>query len=414
MPSATVLEASAKIVFMMNYFILFLTILNFSTFSWAQNNGTAGESGVNQVLLDNAAKSQQYIDSQNANQPPVHINILSDKGSSTTTSASNLTDQEKQLSENFVHQGMANQIIKEKCVGEMKEACAGQTPDHKVMGMNPGLIKAATMAYATMGSMAGDGLLSLEKGTGKAFNGAPDKPAATTPGSDAAAKPDAAATKKDATDYCKFIPAATEMIASFSQKNTVDAMNSGETSQKEALLKAAKSHEGRAEQANIQSYGWYGGAACYVISYSTGTFAFNTSLAVKTVAAGFLGMFYTEEAAANTDYANKTKAIAEALPGKGQCNPITENECYCSQPDTQNDPQYCKRQIEARSGKNSAFTRLACTNDRMQVDPTCSCQKTNTCFDKFMENQGAANLEIGMAYGNSPFKPLASLAHGKA
>jgi hypothetical protein len=49
----------------------------------------------------------------------------------------------------------------------------------------------------------------------------------------------------------------------------------------------------------------------------------------------------------------------------------------------------------------------------LQVDPNCTCEKTNSCFDKFLENQGAAELQLGMGYSNSPFKPIVSLAHGK-
>jgi len=69
----------------------------------------------------------------------------------------------------------------------------------------------------------------------------------------------------------------------------------GETSQKESLLKAARSHESKAEQASIQSYGWYGGATCYAGMAMAGQFNVNKALIIKLGAAAFLGTFYLEE-----------------------------------------------------------------------------------------------------------------------
>lgn len=382
---------------MMNYIILFSLLLTYSTSSFAVDNGTGTsnstgtETNLNQTLLQNAAASQ------NNNNPPTSIHILSNGGSS-TTSPTNLTDQEKQLSQNYVHQGMANRIIQEKCVGEMQQACQGAEVDHKIMGMSPGLMKAASQAYATMGAMGDFMSLSAKPSADAA------KPAAD--GAKDGAK------KDKADDYCKYIPTLTETVAMFSQKNTVQGLsNGGETSQKEALLKAAKSHDNRAEQAQIQSYGWYAGAACYAYGAAT-SFAVDTALVVKLSASLLLGTFYKEEAGANKDYADKTRAIADALPGKGTCNPVTENLCYCSQPETQNDPTYCKAQIAARNAP-SAFTRVACTNSNLQPDPSCACEKNNTCFDRFLQNQGAASLQIGMGSGTSPFQSVASIAHGR-
>ena len=205
-----------------------------------------------------------------------------------------------------------------------------------------------------------------------------------------------------------------EAYATFAQKVVVkDLNNGGETSQKESLLKAAASHDSRSDLAQAQAVGWYGGAACYVAGYAIGSFAMDTSLVVKVAAATLLGTFYQEEVGANKDYANKTREIAKSLPGKGDCNPITQNDCYCAQPETANDPTYCKAQIAAKSGANSAFARTACTDNKMQIDPSCSCEKTNSCFEKFLENQGAASLQMGFGNTNSPFKSVVSLAHGK-
>ncbi|MFA6236795.1 MAG: hypothetical protein WC635_05655 [Bacteriovorax sp.] len=400
------------------------------------NSEIAAETALNKKLIDNAALSEKYIQESSANKPQSSIKILGKTiGTTSTVDKNNLTDQEKQLVDNYVDQAKANRILNEKCVGEMKQGCRGDEVDHKTMGMSPAMMRIATQAYATVGAM-GD-ILPISKGTGEWFNKkAPEaKPEtgtgtgtpADTQAASGAAKPGtpAAATKetpKDASkekanDYCRYIPAATETVAKFTQSANVKEIdskvnNGGETSQKESLLKAAKSHDSRATQAQVQAVGWYGGAACYAYQATSGAFAVDTALIVKLGATTLLGTFYQMEVGANKEYAQKTRDIANSLPGKGECNPVTENECYCSEPEHANDPQYCQAQIAARAS-GTAFMKVACTDSNLKIDPNCNCVKSNSCFDKFMENQGAVDLQMGVGYSNSPFKPIASLAQGK-
>ncbi len=381
---------------------LILTIWLLPKLLFAQTS-IENETKLNTTLLNNASTSQQI----NPKAPTSFTNSGPNGGSNTP----NLTDQEKQLSETFVDQAKANKIMKEKCVGDMQAACAGQEPEHTTMGMNPMMIKMAAQAYASIGALGGENIMPLKK-----------DPSADAGKSGEAAKGDAAKgdaaksgdkKEENATDYCKYIPAATETFASFAQKQNVDQMTTkADTSQKEALLKAAKSHDSRAEQAQIQAYGWFGGAACYAQGALTGQFAKNTSLIVKLGASTFLGAFYQGEVSANKEYADKTRMIANSMPNKGDCNPITQNECYCSTPEYANDQTYCKAQIEKRTTPSS-FSKVACTNDKLQIDPSCQCDKTNTCVEKLIENQGGADLQMGMGFTNSPYRAITSLAHGK-
>lgn len=392
------------------------------------------ETATNGVLLDNAAKSQDY-QKQSGNTPSKNIFLQGSNAEAQASAKANLTDQEKQLVDNYVDHAGINKILKEKCVGEMKQGCTGDEVDHKVMGMSPTMIRIATQAYATVGAM-GD-ILPVNKGDGKGLMGGKGDSAAqsgsgsTPPASNATQTPPAGneatkaangkateAKKEKAEDYCKYIPIGTETIAKFAQSDAVKKIdsqtnNGGETSQKEMLLKAAKSHESRADQAQIQAVGWYGGAACYAYQASTGAFAVDTNLVVKLGAATLLGTFYQAEVSANKGYAKKVKEIANSLPGVGHCNPVTENECYCSQDEHKNDQRYCAAQIQARQAAAAQFTRVTCVDNKMQADPSCACDKTNTCFDKLFENKGAADLQIGLGYTNSPFKAVTSLAHGK-
>jgi hypothetical protein len=393
--------------------------------------GATNEQNLNQTLLDNAATAKKYLEQSNGDKAPTSVKILSNDGSSSfgTSKTNNLTDQEKQLSENFVDQAGANRIIKEKCVGEMAQACAGSDVDHKVMGMNPVFIRGIAQAYAAFGAM-GD-ILPVSAGSGSMFGSkdektgdkSGDKPK-TEAGSEkkgseankdqaADQNKDQAKEKEKPTDYCKYIPAGTETIAMFAQKNTVQNLsNGGDTSQKELLLKAAKSHDGRAEQAQIQAVGWYGGAACYAVNAGLGNYAIDTNLVIKLAAATFLGTVYQGEVAANKKYAQKTRDIANSMPNKGACNPVTENECYCSTPEYENDQKFCKEQI-AKKNAPTAFMKTACMDNMLKLDPSCNCEKNNSCFDKYLENMGATELQLGLGYGNSPFKPISSLAKGK-
>ncbi|MDO9183125.1 MAG: hypothetical protein Q7U04_11990, partial [Bacteriovorax sp.] len=380
---------------------------------------TFSESALNQKLIDNSLAAKKIQEASSTTAAPVSIKILNNKASSTTTTTSvNLTDQDKQLSENYVDQALSNKIITEKCVGEMVQGCSGNEVDHKTFGMSPVMMKLATQAYATFGALTD--FMPVSKGSAtdtKKTTEAPEKSKETV---DKAKDTKETKSKEKAEDYCKYIPAGTETIATFNQQANIKSLETqiseqtslADTAQRDTLLKAAKSHDSRAQQAQIQAVGWYGGAACYAYKAATGAFAVDTALVVKLGAATLLGTFYQAEVGANKDYAQRTRDIANSLPTKGACNPVTENDCYCAEAEHQNDPNYCKAQIAAKAAAPS-FTRVACTDDKLKIDPTCACDKTNTCFDKYLEDLGSANIQLGMGYSNSPFKAVSALAHGK-
>lgn len=372
----------------------------------------------NRLLRENALKAQEQQDKLNADKPKSTLNSL--KGSQgIVDDGKNLTDQDKQLSENFVHQGKANRIYQENCTGEMSSVCNGNAGKHKFMGMDPGMVKGIAQAYAMFGSMGGDGLLPLTKGKGKS-DGKGAEAAKETPKKDETAATEKGGDKNkkedQASDYCKYIPAATEGIATFSQQSIAKELQSeignGETAQKDTLLKAAKSHDNRAKMAQVQAAGWFGGAACYGVSAATGSFAVDKNLVIKIGAATLLGAFYQNEVAANKEYAEKVRKIADALPGKGDCNPITDKLCYCSQPETQNDPQYCLPQLHKKLLAKDSY-RIACTDENLKIDPTCACEARNTCLDNRIELQSQGALNLGTGYVSSPFKSVRSLTRGE-
>jgi hypothetical protein len=178
----------------MKYFIFLSFILcsNFPLFAQSTtattttaatttNTAITDETALNQKLLDNAAASQKILDSTKKTPTPTKFNILGG-GVSSQKSTTNLTDQEKQLSENYVDQAAANRIIKEKCVGEMVQGCRGDEVDHKILGMNPAMVKVATQAYATFSAVTD--FLPVSNGSKG------DKPADKTTGTVPDAKPE--------------------------------------------------------------------------------------------------------------------------------------------------------------------------------------------------------------------------------
>jgi len=409
--------------------LLFVFVFIFNQ-AFAQDANMDLERQNNQVLRDNAIKGD--VNKQKEESPLTFFKPsgqVKNANGQVDPSTLNLTDQERQLSQSFVHQGKANRIVEENCKGDMEKACAGNAPDTKFMGMNSGMIQAVSKAYAMFGMMGGDSsFLGLEKKAEAPKTGEASGQQAQTTGQTPTTKPDAAKpgeagkpTEKKGDkgeDYCKYIPMGVEAVAAYQSKQSSDKLTEkplpkDSTAQKEALLRAAKSHDDRAEGAKIQSMGWMGTAACYTYMATAGGYAMNTGMIVKLGSAAFLGMVYNNEVEANEEYAKKTRAIAALLPSPGDCNPITDNTCYCSQPETQNDPKYCRPQLHNKmitAGSNDI--RTSCINSELKADPKCSCEANQSCLEKFIQGKDITNTLGFSSIGGSPFKPLYNLAHG--
>ncbi len=391
--------------------ILILLSLVFTQSAFSQTTTNTQDTSNQQLMLNNAKLSREAVDKKNVNQPVQELRVLGKQQSAAPT-PTNLTDQEKVLSENFVHDGKIQQIVNEKCAGDMRTVCAGNEGKHKFMGMDPNMVKALSQGYAMIMTLGGDSLGGISKGDSvMAKETASAKSAADANGT----KPETV--DKKANDYCKFIPTITEGLATATQMAASKELSgttygSGDVAQKDSLLKAASSHDSRAKMAQIQAAGWWGGAACYGVNAAMGNFATDKNLIIKMGAATLLGAFYQNEVAANKEYADKTRAIANSLPGKGDCNPITDKLCYCSQPSTQNDTTYCMPTLHKKALAADSY-RVACTDNNMKIDPKCNCETSNSCFDSALENQSQGSLQLGLGYATSPFAAVRSLARGE-
>ena len=187
-------------------------------------------------------------------------------------------------------------------------------------------------------------------------------------------------------DYCKYVAMVTEAGATFMEAQSQQNLGFGgdvttaDTSQKAALYKAARSHEDRAKTAKIQFYGWGATAGCYAAMVATGA-KLNWKTGLKLGGSALLAYFFQKEVQSHNDAADKVKAIADQLPGRGDCNPVTDVDCYCTQKETMNDPKYCAPYLHNR---NLAATtiRSTCVNKQLQADPRCACVNTDTCYNQ--------------------------------
>lgn len=321
----------------------------------------------------------------------------------------NLTDQDRDLSENFVHDERVQRIYEEECTkdSETEDACLGSKADPKVMGLKSSMVSALAKAYTMIvGFGAGGELEKAEVDT-------------KTVKKDDAVKSDDAKEENEQKDYCKYIPVATEAIAMFNtttEQKTIGMLPKSEaTAQKESLLKAAENHESRAKTAKIQTTGWGASTACYAYMMAPGLgSASGTSWTnwMKLGASTLLTAFYSKQIGAHQGYADKTRAIANKLPGKGDCNPITDKLCFCTEPTSKKRPDYGKYCMPHLHNRRVAYTseKTTCIDENMKEDPGCQCAIRETCVDKkvmtTIKGFGGTGFLASADFGN--FKTLSN------
>lgn len=317
-----------------------------------------------------------------------------------------LTDQQKVMSESYVHEGLSQRKKEELCEGN-EDACSGETAS--VFGETEDQIVGALAKAYAMVIGTGDG--KVEMGPG-----AEEMKKAQEAGKETAEN-------REVNDYCKYIAVAGEAVGTvkqqMDQKNLDDAPVNADTAQKELLYKAARSHGTRAETAKIQTYSWGGTATCYVgmIAYSAytggagsaGTTAkdLGLKLGASVVLAGFYGKLIGE----HEDYEKKVNDIADQMPGKGECNPINQLNCYCAQPETEYDPQYCVPGLHEKE-LQTGDVRITCIDQQMKSDPQCLCAESGSCLDKKFVTD-LSGLGLGSNFVKTNADTMAGLTNGR-
>ena len=297
-----------------------------------------------------------------------------------------LTDQEYMLKRNFIHEGYQQRTYEEACKDNSR-LCRGKELDHKFLGVDPSMITALSKAYALV-------------------IGAMDTKLKTN------IKEDKTDVKKEYNDYCRFIAVGTETVGTamqaLEQKHITEMPSSESTLQRDALYKAALSHKSRAKTAKIQTVGWGSTTACYAFMLTKGVTI--KSVGIKLAGAGLLTAFFHNEMSIYDDAYEEIKQIADSLPQKGACNPITETSCYCAQTETKNDLRYCVSPLLKQVHGEQDYV-ATCIDDKLESDVSCQCELTNTCFDSKLKKI-TEELKLASAHNGEIFNPLEAISKG--
>jgi len=333
-----------------------------------------------------------------------------------------LTDKDRYESQIFIHDGLNNRKIKEECE-KLKDssACQGRGST-KFLGIDSGMVQAVSKVYSMFGAMVGAGGGGGFKAKGK---DAPTGGDSATSGSDSGTSTESSETgSKDSgeskKDYCAYIPAAGETLATFAQQmgqQTIATESQGqETPQKQQLYQASRSHGTRAKTAKMQGTVWGSTAACYGAYMAAGGIVIDWKVIAKAAGAGFLTVFWFNEAKQQENYAAEVKRIADELPGKGVCNPHTEKDCYCAQPETQYDPVHCVPELHKKAVAVNSF-RVPCSDKDMKPDASCDCVSQEACFDSefFSEIKAPGFVQFANSSAGKDFRDLTrgTLNNGK-
>lgn len=321
----------------------------------------------------------------------------------------NLTDADRQTKDLYVHQEYVNNAMKEECEKnkDLEQACSGRD-------MGNGMVNALAKAYGMiigMGGLGGDLKMRQPEAEAPTEGGAGSGTGAQAQGSGSGTQEK----KEDRHDYCKYGAMVTEAVATFQQTQSNEALIDGdqakaETAQAAQLYKAARSHRDRAKTAQIQTVGWGATAACYGVMLATGA-ALDWNLGIKLGGSTILAIFFGKEIETHNDAADKIEAIAGRLPGRGDCNPITERDCYCSQKSTMNDVRYCAPYLQERQLAAGSI-QTTCVTKTLQQDPKCSCVATNTCFDQeFLAGVDLSRLPP--SFTKNVAEPIGRLSRGE-
>ncbi len=300
------------------------------------------------------------------------------EGGVALAAAPNLTDEEHHLSKTYVDELGSQELAKRECakLGD-PQACQGKQAKTRFLGADAELIRGVAKAYATI-------LPAIGLAGGGDFTRAPQE-------GDAEGAPGEGG-KEKVKDWCQYIAAGVEALAKFKQKvaqeNLANLPENAATRQKASLYKAARSHRERATNHKMQAVGWGATAACYASYMGFAGVTGDWKVYAKLGAAGFLAAFFANQAKAHGEYADKIRQIADGLPGPGDCNPVTQTDCFCSKPLNEQSGQdrpyyqkYCQRQVHRRKLASSSY-HVPCVDLGLKADAKCTCFKEETCFDK--------------------------------
>ena len=328
-----------------------------------------------------------------------------------------LTEEEYDQSENYIHQGKAESLYKEQCVGEdgtIDSLCnnADSAFDHgsteqKLEQMMPMVTMAYSAIAGTMpvkytekkngGPVLSDGKNDYAKGKDGLYRDTNGKALDPNQRKEMGLKEKS----KEGQDYCGMIPQfgvpAITMFEQNMDKTTQQNLDQAEPQarQRASFLALSKVHKDRAKSAKIQFGMWGATAGCYGALLVTKTLQPNAGAVVKTGAATLLAYFYNLKKKAHEERAKLLEEMANKYPGAGDCNPFTETSCFCNEETSQiSDPtNYQNKCVPKGFAKNFKKDSFICVDAAGKPDPSCDCVASGTCADSKFKSMG---MQVGL------------------
>ena len=350
----------------------------------------------------------------------------------------NLTDAQRDFSETYIHSNKGQRMINEGCLlganpdlseeelkklteslqsGKLSEEqkamklkgdalCTRQTKG-SAFGLNEGVVRKASQMWTMVMGVGGGGGMSMKNlkqeasEARKALNEAQESHADNidklqTDADKAQEQYDKHGENKRS-DYCRYIPIGVESLAAFEQQTTnahiVNHTGLHENPQYAQMMKVARHYDSRSGNAKVLSTGWGVTAGCYATMMATGGGLMNLSFTkgwknyLKLGASAFMAMYYAKMIGIHGNRADHMRKIARSLPKRGDCNPITDRNCYCMEQASKGDHNYlhyCGNfGLGQKKAPNSQRSKIrgACIDADTKVDPQCHCVAQDNCLD---------------------------------
>lgn len=307
-----------------------------------------------------------------------------------------LTDQQADESQTFVHQGLRDKALKEKCKDKLLKDCDPNYPNQ--MGVLLGGIENQIgMLYAVIFGLGGN----LMGGGGQAAS------------SSAASTGSATKTAKTK-DYCIYIPIAYEAISFAMQmggQKRAEQDTANLDPQLAALAQLKEAHKTRKKTATMQSAVYGTTTACYGVMLMTKSLDPSTMVYVKMGASAALTALFMAKAGKHGKAADKVQEVIDSLPKAGDCNPWTGTACFCAEKTSAKlyPGQYqevCVLNKGNFAGGKDNFGCAVQVNGKPTLDPTCGCKATNSCLSDSKLSFGQSTLGMGANFVNDANKGL--------
>lgn len=323
---------------------------------------------------------------------------------STFSETKQLTDQQNDEAQKFVHQGLKDAAIKKGCADKLLKGCDPSSAD--TMGVLLGGIENQIGKFYALifGIMP-----MMNRGGGAASASTATTPPPATTGTPAPSTTPA----KPKKDMCIYIPIGYEVIAMMTQmagQKQAQQETANLDPQLAALAQLKEAHKTRKKTATFQSVIYGSTAACYAAMMFIPPGSTDTMTIVKMGAAGALSALFMAKAKKHGQAMAKVQEVIDSLPKGGDCNPWTGTACFCSEKTsaTLYPGQYNEVCVLNKGNPNGTLANMGCAvtvAGKISLDANCNCKANNSCLSSKI-SLSAGNLGLGANFVNDANKGL--------